>query len=129
MPHLTLEHAGMEGADIPALCRRLRDAMVATGVFPLGGIRVRAFEAGACAIADGGAAEYGFVHGVLIAGKGRDEATLQSALDAVYAAAEDHLKPRMSRPFALSIELVEVSRFSIKRLNTIHDHLKARESA
>ncbi len=42
MPHLSIEYSpGLEGrADIGGLCRALHGAMIASGIFPLAGIRV-----------------------------------------------------------------------------------------
>ncbi len=55
MPHLSLEYSrNLEARlDMPALLRVLRDAAVATGVFPPAGVRVRAFAADHALIADG----------------------------------------------------------------------------
>jgi 5-carboxymethyl-2-hydroxymuconate isomerase len=128
MPHLFVDYApGIETqADIPGLCRALRDAMVATGIFPLGGIRVRAHRADHVEIADGG--PYGYVDMVLRLGAGRDAEKRRMATETVYAAAEAHLRPRIGdMPFMLSLELVEIDpAFSIRRWSTVHDALAGR---
>ncbi len=43
MPHLIVEYSANieEDLQLPELLTRLRDCAVATGVFPLGGIRLR----------------------------------------------------------------------------------------
>ena len=96
MPHLSVEYSGnLEGtAEVPGLLAALRDAMVATGVFPLGGVRVRAFRADHWVIADGAGAEDGFVAMALRMGEGRDAQTRARAREAVYAAAEAWLGHR-----------------------------------
>ena len=47
MPHLTLDYsANLDGAvDMQALCALLHEAMISTGLFELGTIRVRALRA------------------------------------------------------------------------------------
>ena len=129
MPHLTLEYSANieEAADMPAFCAAMRDAMVATGIFPLGGIRVRAFPCRTYVIADGDPA-HGYMHMICRVGRGREAAVLEGAAEAIYAAAEGFLKPRLEgRPFALSLDLDELpERTSLKRWNTVHEALAAR---
>lgn len=128
MPHLSFEYsAGVETkVNLPAFAAAMRDAMVDTGVFPLGGVRVRGFRADVAVIADGG--DHDFIDMSLRIGEGRDLATRQRAAEAVYAAAETYLKPLIGgAPFALSLELREINAaLSIKRFNTIHAHLEGR---
>ena len=129
MPHLTIEYsANIEAAvDMAAFCRAMRDAMVGTGVFPLRGIRVRAFPCHAYVIADGDAS-LGYLNMICRVGEGRDEATRLAAAEQMYEAAEKHLKPLISFPFALSLDLDELHPVtSLKRFNTIHGHLKSKE--
>ena len=130
MPHLTVEHsANLEtDVDMAAFCAAMRDAMVATGIFPLGGIRVRAFPCHTYVIADG-TPEFAYLNMICRVGHGRDEDVRKAAAETIYAAAEDHLKPLVDgRPFALSLDLDELSPVtSLKRFNTVHTHLKAKE--
>ena len=127
MPHLTVEYSANIEADVDmqAFCDAMRDAMVTTGVFPLGGIRVRAFPCHTFTIADG-AGDYGYLHMICRVGHGRDEETRLNAAETIYSAAEDFLKPRIGeRPFALSLDLDELHPVtSLKRYNTLHAHLK-----
>ena len=55
MPHFSIEYsANLEDmVDIAALCDHLRRAAIATGVFPMPGIRVRAMRATHVSMADG----------------------------------------------------------------------------
>ncbi|MEL7463388.1 MAG: 5-carboxymethyl-2-hydroxymuconate isomerase [Pseudomonadota bacterium] len=126
MPHLSIEYgAGVEDkVDVPAFLAAMRDAIVAApGDFPVGGTRVRAHRADHVVVADGGAHE--FMHMIFRIGAGRDLATRQAAAEAVYTAAEAHLKPLIGDgSFALSFELVVMdSDTSIKRWNTIREYL------
>ncbi|MEM9012956.1 MAG: 5-carboxymethyl-2-hydroxymuconate isomerase [Pseudomonadota bacterium] len=125
MPHLTLEVSnGLDKiVDLGALCATLRDALLATGAFPLGGIRVRAFVASAQAVADG-SPDLHFADMVLRIGRGRDLVTRQCIGETVYAAAETALHPQLgAQPFALSLDLRENGEVAEKRWNTIHAHL------
>src|SRR6476660_7654221 len=55
MPHFTIEYSGnLDGrVDMNAVVELVRKAAVETGIFPLGGIRVRAVRCEHYAIADG----------------------------------------------------------------------------
>ena len=128
MPHLTIEYsANIEPAvDMPAFCRAMRDAMVETGIFPLGGIRVRAFPCETYVIADGDPS-LGYLNMICKIGAGREEAVRLKAAEEIYAAAEVFLKPVVPGPFALSLDMVELDPVtSLKRFNTIHEHLKGK---
>ena len=131
MPHLTVEYSANleEDVDIAALCAAMRDAMLDTGIFPLGGIRVRAFPCHVYVIADGDP-RYAYMNLICRIGAGRDADTRLAAAEAIYAAAEGYLRDRVGdRPVALSLDLDELHpRTSLKRFNTIHDALKARVS-
>lgn len=126
MPHLIIQYSRdlEDHVDMDALCAALRDAMVSTGIFPLGGIRVRGFRADAQAIADG-ARTYHFVDLVLRMGAGRAPADRARALRDIYGTARAFLEPRLPDPCALSMEVVEISaEFSEKSWNTIHTALR-----
>ena len=109
MPHLILDYSANLDVvlDIQGLCDALRDAMVETEVFPLGGIRVRALPCSAYAIADGDPA-YAYLHMNLRMGHGREEETRLSVAKHLSAAAERYLKAHLVGPFALSIDLSEL---------------------
>ena len=125
MPHLSIEYSASleDKVDIPAFLAHMRDAIIAApGDFPLGGTRVRAHRADHSVVADGGA--HDFAHMIFRIGAGRDLSTRQAAAEAVYAAAEAHLKPLVAGSFALSFELVVMDPdTAIKRWNTIREHL------
>ncbi|MEO1688317.1 MAG: 5-carboxymethyl-2-hydroxymuconate isomerase [Pseudomonadota bacterium] len=133
MPHLSFEYsANLEpAADLPGLCAALRDAMVGTGLFPLGGIRIRGFRADHWLIADGAGADDAFLHMTASIGAGRSAQDRAAAREAIYAAAETWLRPRLAgRPFALSLDLQEIAPGAgEKRWNTVHDRLGTRSSA
>lgn len=126
MPHLSFEYSRGLGelADLDYFAACCRDALVATGVCPLGGIRVRGFEAQVQAVADGG--PYQFCDMILRLGQGRDEDTRARVADELYAAAKAFLRPVLGDvPFILSLEVKEIdNRFSRKSWSTIHAALK-----
>jgi 5-carboxymethyl-2-hydroxymuconate isomerase len=111
MPHLVILYSGNLDArtDMPLLCRRLADAMLAQrdeggkAVFPPGGTRVLAYPAPHFAISDGGSAgraadgdgDYGFAYLNLRMGRGRSEAVQQGVGRALMAAAKAHFEPMM----------------------------------
>lgn len=123
MPHLRLEYPAALASvvDMQAFAEAMRAAMVATPVFPAAGVRVRGAAADVAAVADG-ATDRLFLHMEVMMGRGRDEATREEVARNLYEAAEAHLRPRLAdRPFALSLEVRELSAASERRWNTIRD--------
>ena len=128
MAHLSIEYSANldEAIDMGAFCEVARGAMVETGIFPVAGIRVRAFRADHVAIGDGGN-DLAFADMVLRMGPGRTPEARKAAVDAVYGALEAWLAPQLSMPFALSLEILELNYpFAEKRMNTIRAALIAR---
>lgn len=127
MPHLSFEYSGgvETWADMAAFADHMRRAMLATGVFPPGGVRVRGFRADAASVADGG--PHDFLDMTLRLGAGRDAATKRRAVEALYAAAEAFLAPLAAeRSFALSLEAREIDPdLSLKRYNSVRDQMKS----
>ncbi len=125
MPHILIDYsANLEDRlDMAALCRCLRDAAVATGVFPLAGIRVRALRVDHVVMADG-AAGHGYLDIILRVGQGRDAATRSRALDAIFAAAEAFTRPVMdTSSLMLSMELREIDTAFSRKASSIRRHL------
>lgn len=129
MPHLSFEYSHGLGqqADLPALADVMRRALIDTGHCPVGGIRVRGFEARVDAIADG-AGGYHFLDMILRLGQGRDAATREAIADQLYGAVQDALRPQIGEiPFILSLEVQEIeTRFSRKGWSTIHAAIRER---
>lgn len=123
MPHLRFDHSPGLGdlVDLQGFAEHLRAAMAGTGLFPLGGIRVRGHAADIHATADG-APGWHWLDMELRIGQGRSEQDRLRAVETLYAAARAFLEPRLGeQPFALSFELREIDpRFSAKGWNTIH---------
>jgi 5-carboxymethyl-2-hydroxymuconate isomerase len=126
MPHFTIEYsANLDGRlDIGAVCEVVRKAAVETGVFPLGGIRVRAVRCEHYAIADA-RNDYGFLDMVLRIGEGRDLPTRQKAGEQVFQALSRHLDPVFAASkFALSFDMQINDKETSWKRNNIHDALK-----
>lgn len=128
MPHLSIEHSSsLAGLRMDRLCRKLADALEATGLFPLAGIRVRTFAAAHGAIADDDARN-SFVDMVLRIGAGRSMAEKTATGKALMAVAEGEFAAELAGPyFALSLEIVEIDAELSWKTNTIHQRLKARQ--
>ncbi|MFT4715528.1 MAG: 5-carboxymethyl-2-hydroxymuconate isomerase [Paracoccaceae bacterium] len=128
MAHLTIEYSRAldHQVDMSAFCNAARTAMVSAGVFPLAGIRVRAFSADHQSLGDGGE-DLTFIDMILRMGQGRDAAVRAQVLKTVYDTLADWCDGELTTPFAMSLEILEINaEFSEKRLNTIRPRLVAR---
>jgi len=126
MPHLTIEYSGNLDArlDLSQFCDALHAAMLATGLFETGAVRVRALPARAYAIADR-LAENAFVDMSLRVGQGRSPSELKAAGEQIYAAARQALEPLFATPhFALSFEIREIDPKLSWKTNAIHPRLR-----
>jgi 5-carboxymethyl-2-hydroxymuconate isomerase len=127
MPHFTLEYSANldPRVDMTKVVEVVRKAAVETGIFPLGGIRVRAIRCEHYAIADGNP-HLGFLAMVLRLGEGRDLATRKKAGEHVFRALSDHLDPVFAASkFALSFDIVINDKEMSWKRNNIHEALKA----
>lgn len=127
MPHLTIEYsANVAGAvDLDRFCVVMRDAMLDTGLFELGGIRVRALEARYYAIADGDPRN-GFVHMALRIGAGRSTEDKKRAGETIFATATRFLEEQFATPhFALSFAMSELDEQLSWKKNSMHARLRA----
>lgn len=125
MPHLTIQYsANLESTiSLPDFCDALYQIMLDSGVFPLAGIRVRAFRADHVVIADK-QADNAYIDMVLRMGEGRTAEDREAVGEAIMDCAAARCGELMEQPhFALSLEIVEISRqFSWKK-NTMHARL------
>ena len=126
MPHFTIEYSANldHRLDIGAVCEVVRKAAVETGIFPLGGIRVRAIRCEHYAIADA-RQDYGFLDMVLRIGEGRDLPTRKKAGEHVFNDLSRHLDPVFAgSKFALSFDMQINDKDTSWKRNNIHDALK-----
>lgn len=131
MAHIIVEHSdNLRGRlDVPQLVQALHQAALGTGIFPIGGLRTRAYATSAYCIADGHP-ENAFVHVSVRVGHGRDRATQRAACERIFAAACDQLAPLFeAAPLAISLEMAELDpELSLKR-NNLHEYVKRRGKA
>lgn len=124
MPHLTIEYSANIEPHIAGLCHGLRDVMLASGLFEIGAVRVRARPCPHYAIADE-MAENGFADMILRIGAGRSDADKFAVGKALMACAETHFANLLARPhFALSLEVQEISAPFSWKTNAIHPRLR-----
>ena len=126
MPHFTIEYSANLDArvDMAEVAEVVRKAAVETGIFPLGGIRVRAVRCEHYAIADGNP-HVGFLDMVLRLGEGRDLATRRQAGEHIFKALSAHLDPVFAETkFALSFDMQINDKDTSWKRNNIHDALK-----
>jgi 5-carboxymethyl-2-hydroxymuconate isomerase len=128
VPHFIVEYTAniKDGADIPGLLRKASETLIAQdGVFPLGGIRLRAHELTHYRVADG-RPEYGFVHATLKIGSGRSEQTKAKVCEELFAVMKAHFfgAGNEQRPLALSMEFHEFEEASTYRYNMLHTLLR-----
>ncbi len=127
MPHFTIEYsANLDGrVDMGKIVELVRKAAVETGIFPLGGIRVRAIRCEHYAIADG-SPQSGFLAMLLRLGEGRDLAARQKAGEHIFKALSNHLEPVFAAgKFALSFDMQINDKETSWKRNNIHEALKA----
>ena len=133
MPHVVVLYtANLEdppapgGADLPAFCRRVADALVGlcddTGrpVFPTGGVRVFAYPATHFAVADG-SGDHGFVYVQMRMARGRSAAVHQAAGDALATAARTHFAALLAqRRLGLTVQVDEGAEVFDAKLGNLH---------
>ena len=127
MPHFTIEYSANldKRVDMAKVVEVVRKAATETGIFPLGGIRVRAIRCEHYAIADGNP-NLGFLDMVLRLGEGRDLPTRQKAGEHVFKALSAHLDPVFAQTkFALSFDMQINDKETSWKRNNIHEALKA----
>ena len=111
MAHFIVEYSANltpQELRLDALFAALHAAAVATGIFPLAGIRSRALRCMDFRVADGNP-DNAFVHVTMKVGAGRSGAELQHAADAINTTLNAHLDALFAtRGLALSLELVEL---------------------
>jgi 5-carboxymethyl-2-hydroxymuconate isomerase len=128
MSHMTLEYSAnleVQGR-FGELCRKLAQFMTALlvdgkQVFPPGGVRVRAIACRDYCIADGSAADAGFVHANLKIGAGRSDAAKQATCNGLFEIMKQHFAAQFAaQGLALSLELNEFSEAGTLKHNNLH---------
>jgi 5-carboxymethyl-2-hydroxymuconate isomerase len=131
MPHIIIEYSDNieKYLKIDTLIKKVHTTAVDTGIFPLGGLRVRAAKRESYEIADGHP-DNGFVHVELKIGPGRDKKSKTSALKQIFSTVEEYLRPiHENGPLAMSAELNEFDPELRINQNNIHKYIEERTNA
>ena len=122
MPHFIAECTDniREQADLPGLFAKVNEALAATGIFPLGGIRSRAHWLDTWQMADG-KHDYAFVHMTLKIGAGRSLQSREEVGEMLFALIKTHFAELMTaRYLPLSFELDELHPTLNYKQNNVH---------
>jgi len=122
MPHFIAECTDniRDQADLPGLFAKVNEALAATGIFPLGGIRSRAHWLDTWQMADG-KHDYAFVHMTLKIGAGRSLESRQQVGEMLFTLIKDHFTGLMdARYLALSFEIDELHPTLNFKQNNVH---------
>ena len=110
MPHFMIDYSPNleERLDIAGLCVVLRDAAVATGVFPLAGVRVRATPCAHVVMADGNP-DHAFLDLSVRLRGGRPLEVRKAATEAIFEAARAYCADVLATSsFMLSMEMRDI---------------------
>ncbi|HDR2652934.1 5-carboxymethyl-2-hydroxymuconate Delta-isomerase [Enterobacter asburiae] len=122
MPHFIAECTDniREQADLPGLFAKVNEALAATGIFPIGGIRSRAHWLDTWQMADG-RHDYAFVHMTLKIGAGRSLESREAVGEMLFALIKAHFAELMAdRYLALSFGLDELHPTLNYKQNNVH---------
>lgn len=128
MPHLIVEYsANIEQAiDLDTLLDKLHANAVDSGMFPLGGIRIRAYRAEHYRIADCDPAN-AYVHVTAVVGHGRPLDLRERVSRELFATLSEHLEPIFAAgPLAISFNMREFDPVLNLKRNNLHEHVAAR---
>jgi 5-carboxymethyl-2-hydroxymuconate isomerase len=128
VPHLVVEYsANLESSvDLDALLDRLYESAIDSGMFPLGGIRVRAYKAEHYRIADL-SPDNAFVHVTAIVGAGRPLDRREQVARQLFGALCDALEPLSAAgPLAISFNMREFDPVLNLKKNNLHEYIRKR---
>lgn len=130
MPHLIIEYSANleETLDLDGLMDALHAAALETGVFPIGGLRIRAHRADRYRIADCDPAN-AFVHVTALVGHGRPLEVRRQAGERLFATLTQYLEPLFaSRPLAISFNVQEFDPQLNFKKNNLHRYVEQRRA-
>ena len=131
MPHIIVEYsANLEDLVSPRhLVDAIHEAALATGVFPIGGLRTRAERRDVYAVADGDP-ENGFVAIIARSGEGRDTETRKRvAAELMRVLERETAEAFRARGLGLTVEVAEIDGTASLKTNNLHERTKRREDA
>ena len=125
MAHLVIQFSPelSKNYNFDNLVNSLRTIMIKTGVFPVGGIRVRALSTVYSSIADGNQKNK-YVDILLRMGKGRSLEEKKNVGEEIISFCKIFFKQETEKDyFALSLEIIEIDAELSWKFNTIHNRL------
>lgn len=128
MPHLILEYSANieDEIGLDGLLDALHERALRTGVFPIGGLRVRAIRMNDYRIADCHP-DNAYVHLTAWIGHGRPLDVRQRAGEAIFEILNEHLAPLFARrPLAISFNIQEFHPQLNFKHNNLHDYVRQR---
>jgi 5-carboxymethyl-2-hydroxymuconate isomerase len=128
VPHLIVEYsANLEGdLDMRLVIDALHAAALDSGVFPIGGVRVRAARRDLYKIADGHP-DNGFIHVQARIGAGRAPEVRQKAAELIFERLKSVTADVFARqPLGLSLEIVEIDPVGSLKHNNLHEAVAKR---
>ena len=128
MAHIRIEYSANLGEriDFPRFLEAVHASALATGIFPIGGVRTRAYAAQHYRIADGHP-DNAFVHMMLRVGHGRDLETRKRACETIFATVCEQLSELFGKiPLGLSLEMQEIDPVLTFKKNNLHEYVKRR---
>jgi 5-carboxymethyl-2-hydroxymuconate isomerase len=131
LPHLIIEYSANieDQIALDELLDKLHATALTTGVFPLGGLRIRAHCTQRYRIADKHA-DNGFVHMTALIGHGRPLDVQQRAGEQLFETLRTHLAPLFARsPLAISLSIQEFHPILNFKQNNLHDYVQRRSEA
>jgi 5-carboxymethyl-2-hydroxymuconate isomerase len=131
MPHLTLDYSGnlRDTGRFDVLCAALARTLVAfeadgKRVYPVGGVRVRAFAADHWCIGDG-RADTAYVHARVSMAAGRSAEIRKATGDALLDVMKAHFADLFARQgLALSLEITEFGEDGTWKHNNLHARMR-----
>jgi 5-carboxymethyl-2-hydroxymuconate isomerase len=127
MPHFVFEYSSnLDGqVDFDALCGRVLDAILESGLFEVGAVRVRAVRCEAYAIADR-LPENAFIDMSFRIGVGRSIDDRKRLGERIFAVVTEQLSKLFATPhFALTLEIREIDPDLSWKKNAIHPRLRS----
>jgi 5-carboxymethyl-2-hydroxymuconate isomerase len=128
LPHFIIEYSAnlADQVDIGDVLSAVQVAALKTKVFPLGGLRVRAFRCDDFLVADGHP-DNCYLHMTLRMGHGREPEVKKAAGEAVFAALCDSLAEAFDKnALAISFTIDELDPVLNFKKNNLHDVVAAR---
>lgn len=130
--HIVIEHSSnlRRQLNLPKFVEAIRQAALATGIFPHSGMRTRAYESDPYRD-EGRRPDNTFVHLSVNVGEGRDHATRRQACEEIFAAAceqlrEVHARAPQGISVGISVEMQEREPDTALRHSNIQDYVAAR---